>query len=311
MKVFRVALCAMLLAFGCAFPAAAQTAGLYVLDANGAKQHLCEAIDGSGNLYGCSSLWAFTGSLPNYLTAEADHSLDAHVVNFPSGFFVYQPDSLASGSIASATLNASYTVALANAEGVVGFNIAGLTASGATLTAEAADNSANWYPINLFSSVAGSPSTTAAADGNYKVNASGHTAIRLRVSTVGTGSVAVTSVASSVSSMVTESNSSAIKADLDILVGASTTETSRSGTIAVGGAAQPLMAANTSRHGYALQNQSTANLYVNCLATATQDNNSLLITPGQLYETPSNHTPTGACSIIGPTTGQTFYAREF
>jgi hypothetical protein len=213
MKLIGIALAAVMMALGIApATASAQTGQLFVLDANGAKQHLCEVIDGSSNLYACNTLWGLTGSLPNYVTVETNHSLDETVVNFPSGFYAYQPDSLASGSIAAATLNASYTVNLANAEGVVGLNLSGLTASGATLTAEAADNSANWYPINLFSSVAGTPSTTATVDGNYKVNASGHSSIRLRVSTVGTGSIAVATVASSVSSMTTESNSSAIAA---------------------------------------------------------------------------------------------------
>lgn len=90
--------------------------------------------------------------------------------------------------------------------------------------------------------------------------------------------------------------------------------TSRSGTIATGGTAQDLMAANTSRHGWEVQNQSTGNLYVRSKGSAgttlaTADQNAILIPPGGYYAPP--HVSSYALSIIGSATGQAFYAREW
>ncbi len=85
----------------------------------------------------------------------------------------------------------------------------------------------------------------------------------------------------------------------------------RGGTITAGGTAQQLMAANAARRGYSVQNQSTGDLYINALTTATIDYHSLKIPAGSLYETPSNHVGPGAVSIIGATTAAAFFAREF
>lgn len=106
-------------------------------------------------------------------------------------------DNLATGTIAAATANAAYTVALGNGEGVVGFSVSGLTASGATLIAEATNNSGAYVAINTILPGSGALSQTIAADGNYRVNAAGHDNVRLRVSTAGSGTIAVGSVASS------------------------------------------------------------------------------------------------------------------
>lgn len=89
------------------------------------------------------------------------------------------------------------------------------------------------------------------------------------------------------------------------------TSTSRSGTIAAGGTAQQLAAANSSRRGIAIQNQSTGDLWINGTGTAAADQTSLRIPAGALYESPSHHVGVGAISIIGATTGQAFWAREF
>ncbi len=90
--------------------------------------------------------------------------------------------------------------------------------------------------------------------------------------------------------------------------------TARSGTIAAGGTAQDLMAANPDRNGWLIQNQSTADLYVRSkgaagTALAAADGSSLLIPPGGYYE-PPKITP-HALSIFGPTTGQAFFAEEW
>ena len=111
-------------------------------------------------------------------------------------------DNLATGTIAAATANAAYTVALGNGEGVVGFSVSGLTASGATLTAEATNNSGNWVAINTILPGSGALSQTITADGNYRVNAAGHDNVRLRVSAGGTGTITVGSDASSAQGLV-------------------------------------------------------------------------------------------------------------
>lgn len=86
---------------------------------------------------------------------------------------------------------------------------------------------------------------------------------------------------------------------------------SRSGAIVTGGTAQVLAVANASRRGFSIQNQSQGNLWFSGLGGATADNNSLLLAPGDLYESAPQHIGTGAISIVGATAGQAFYAREF
>jgi hypothetical protein len=88
------------------------------------------------------------------------------------------------------------------------------------------------------------------------------------------------------------------------------TPVNRSSTITAGGTAKVLAAANTSRKGFEIQNQSAGPLYVNELGTATLDQNSLKIEAGAFWEWPGK-IPTSALSIIGATTGQAFYAREW
>lgn len=89
------------------------------------------------------------------------------------------------------------------------------------------------------------------------------------------------------------------------------TPASRSGTIATGGTAQQLMAANASRLGFAVQNLSTADLWINDLGAAAASQPSLLLVAGAYYETPPGYGSSGAVSIIGATTGQAFSAREW
>lgn len=86
-----------------------------------------------------------------------------------------------------------------------------------------------------------------------------------------------------------------------------------SGTIAVGGTAQQLMAANANRRGWVIKNTSVANLYVNETgATAVVGNPSWTVIPGDTFplSQPTN-APSGAISIIGPNTSQSFLAREW
>lgn len=89
------------------------------------------------------------------------------------------------------------------------------------------------------------------------------------------------------------------------------TSVDRGGTITAGGSAQQFMPANANRRGFTVQNQSTADLYVNCVATAAANQSSLRIPAGALYESSPHHSGTGACSVFGATSAQAFYAREF
>lgn len=84
-----------------------------------------------------------------------------------------------------------------------------------------------------------------------------------------------------------------------------------SGTITSGGTAQTIAAANAVRNGFSIQNTSAGDLWFNTLATAVAASPSIRIPAGGLYESPVNQRPTGAISLIGATTGQTFSAREW
>lgn len=92
----------------------------------------------------------------------------------------------------------------------------------------------------------------------------------------------------------------------------SATLTSRSGTIATGGTAQQLMAANASRKGWWLQNLSTGDLWVNRFGgTASAAQPNIQIPSGALYETPAGGAGSTLVSIFGATTGQAFASGEW
>lgn len=92
------------------------------------------------------------------------------------------------------------------------------------------------------------------------------------------------------------------------------TVTNRSGSITTGNTAQQLMAANSLRKGFWIQNISAGDLYISDVGTATNNSvtpNSLVIKPDVIYESPFGGTSSAAISIIGATTGQKFVAREW
>ncbi len=102
--------------------------------------------------------------------------------------------------IALGTLNAAFTGDLFRNEAVMGVNVVGLTATGATLTIEGssdakADNDATkiWTAVPGMSFACPIPATftTLTSDQSFKVDVSGLTNIRVRVSTAGTGSAAI------------------------------------------------------------------------------------------------------------------------
>src|SRR5262249_2683801 len=93
------------------------------------------------------------------------------------------------------------TVQLNNGEGILAWTISGLTVSGATLTSEVSnDGGATWSAAPLVAS-GGGISTTITKDDQYRLNTAGRTSVRLRVSTLGVGSITTAWNASSVSGL--------------------------------------------------------------------------------------------------------------
>jgi len=89
-----------------------------------------------------------------------------------------------------------------------------------------------------------------------------------------------------------------------------TTSTDRGGTF--GTSAATLMAANASRRGFAIQNQSaSSDCYISGQGTATADYHSLKIAAGTYYETPSTHVGTTAVSVICTGASTPLYVREW
>ena len=81
--------------------------------------------------------------------------------------------------------------------------------------------------------------------------------------------------------------------------------------LTTGGTAQQLMASNSSRKGFSVQNVSTGDLWIRETGTAAAGQPSLKLTAGTYFETPAGYGSTGAVSIYGATTGQAFTAREW
>jgi hypothetical protein len=106
---------------------------------------------------------------------------------------VATPDVRATGqTINSATSNVALTVPLDLGQSVVGFAVSGLTASGGTLAVEASnDGGTTWSAINGVTPATGAQFTTLTVDQQFRVNAAGHTNVRLRVSSTGSGTVTV------------------------------------------------------------------------------------------------------------------------
>lgn len=85
----------------------------------------------------------------------------------------------------------------------------------------------------------------------------------------------------------------------------------KSGTITTGGAAQVLMAANSERSGFWVQNVSAGDLWISDIGTAAATQPSMRLAAGAIYESPMTGCPTGAISIFGATTDQAFSSREW
>lgn len=87
--------------------------------------------------------------------------------------------------------------------------------------------------------------------------------------------------------------------------------TDRSGTITTGGTAQQLMAANATRRGWYIQNNSDTVMWVSDVGTAAATQPSLKLLPDAYYEPPQSGVDSGAISLFCATTGKTFTSREW
>lgn len=88
------------------------------------------------------------------------------------------------------------------------------------------------------------------------------------------------------------------------------TLTDGSGTITTGGVAQQIFASNSAREYFFIQNNGGQALWINFGTTAVQNQPSIRIDPGSSYESPSHFVSNESVSVIGPTTGQTFTAKQ-
>lgn len=113
------------------------------------------------------------------------------------------PDTASTGNtLNSATPNAAYTIAPNFGEGVAAFTISGLTASGATLTLELSDDGGTTWSTATAPS-GGVLASTFTSDVQFRTSIGGHTRIRLRVSSTGSGTITIASNLSSSSPLVT------------------------------------------------------------------------------------------------------------
>ena len=164
---------------------------------------------------------------------------------------VQQPDVVQSGTLPAQTVNATYLAPLANGEGTLGINLVGLTASGATLVVETQDGAtAPWSTLNALGS-GGVLFSTLTVDGGYKVNASAHYAIRLRVSVAGSASTinvySIASTTNGVTALIGPLPPGANPIGTVLPLRAATVTSN--GTIATAGTFQVALAASTARLG--------------------------------------------------------------
>ena len=95
-------------------------------------------------------------------------------------------------------------------------------------------------------------------------------------------------------------------------VPATGTWTDRSGTIATGGTSQTILAANSARTAWEIQNPPTAteNLCFNFTSAASLTSASICLAPGAIYSEAHGFVSTEAITAIAATTGHAFVAKE-
>jgi hypothetical protein len=86
--------------------------------------------------------------------------------------------------------------------------------------------------------------------------------------------------------------------------------TNKSGTITLGGTSQLLAAGNTTRSYFFVQNISSDVLWIDFDVAAVQDQPSIKLLPAATFVMESGFVSTDSITIIGPTTGAKFVAKE-
>jgi hypothetical protein len=161
------------------------------------------ALPAGGNTIGAISNAGFnlTSAIPTGANTIGTVNIGTAPTITVSG--AYPADVSATGQSLASTLNAAYTLTLANGQGVTTFAVTGLTASAATLTIEASDDAGTtWAAVNGIAPATGALFTTLTADQQFRVNSAGRTKLRLRVSTAGSGTITVASNISTATSAV-------------------------------------------------------------------------------------------------------------
>lgn len=166
---------------------------------------------------------------------------------------------------------------------VLTLQIVGITT--AVITFEASIDGTNYVAIQARNLNTQIIATTATADGLYRINAVGYSNVRARISAWTSGTIYVYGVC-------TADGESGIVA----LVGSSNIVTPiRSATatlsnVASSASSVTILAANTSRLGASVYNDSTALLYVKLGTTASSTSHTVQVTAGAYYEVPFNYT---------------------
>lgn len=152
-----------------------------------------------------TSIAAGGGSVPTG-AAGAPNTNVLTVQGIPGGSpqNVQTQDTYTAPTSYSAAANTIVPITVGGGQGTAAITIAGLTASGATLTASVSDNKgASYNPIRYMGTATVPGATTIAADGIYSFALAGHTNLQLTVTTGGSGSF---TAASNLSTQVREVN---------------------------------------------------------------------------------------------------------
>jgi hypothetical protein len=99
---------------------------------------------------------------------------------------------------------------------------------------------------------------------------------------------------------------------LPVINAAAVAASDGSTTVATGGSAQALFGGIVPAHGFLVQNNSSAALWISDVGVASAGGASIqLATNGGIFMTPTGYKPAGAVSLYGATTGQAFAARRW
>ena len=244
------------------------------------------------------SFATFVTNLPNLLQGASAYVL-------PGG----APNQFTTGTLAA--LNDTLILST-DTLGSVGVSVSGAN-TGATVVFEGTINDTTWDTIKVYPLTPGAAGVTSVtAAGDFEFNCGSFKHVRARLSVAGTGSFAVALNGTAAARHVGVKNGNA--ADFNATVTpAAATLTDRSGTVATGGQAQQLAAANPARKGWRLQNTSTGDLWFNDTGGVASVGGAgcFRLTSLGYYESPAGGASQTAINIFGATTAQSFSASEW